>query len=905
MSDSIEIPSQRPLKRPYFLLRTSDGRNHYFRYEIVRAVFHSTDPISRFLPRAEVVGKPDARAPSDQQEPALVYDFSELDLEDPAPLKYISDAEIEAFTAAVDAFLLRDANAATVSSYERELREHFRLPDPVKEKDAYWTYGPKKDRKLLILHGVEYEPETSVTLDTVISHLERNCRLPWGLAQDRVIERIQETGEPLSKFVARPTSNGFLVAGKRIPIEDTKPAKRFPPKLASAFRAAAEDFYRRAHDGNCSSNSEREWRSQFKLPDPKYSQNAYFLCKQDGQTSLLVSLSEKEKEENCIHLCEDPKIPATLNDQPTVASRLASLKPSIWIPVGIAAAGVALIGALATFIANRDTVGPTLDTSIGDNGIVALDDDTPSGPYTITLNFTETIDPGSLLNEAGESNLEVREDRSNVQWALAEVPELVGENQNQIRLTLARSMQEGTDYLVIAKNLSDLKGNITQEIETEFEFDDKLPPAINPERKPTAEGASARMVRIFFTDSLDERSVNDTRNYHIEPIVLAGSADGETKPLTIRDASYNKEDNSITLSVEADQNPFKESREYRATISGIEDTAGNEVDDDAPLIVRFSYVDTLAPKVEDVVANSSQYEIKIRFNESVQPDLSRIDDYLRFEDRNGNRIAIRRANLESANEVIAVETDAALRNGITYTAYVKDVPDRAINPNLLESETRLDFDFVGQSDLEGPSLVEASALSTRLLLTYSEAIDRRITNSDQFGRFVLEDEHQKRYEIAQAEIRDDKPNVLRLQTVELMPDDTQFTITTPGVTDNTRNKGNDKDLSLSFASRTMAGPIELQQAVYDPTTSNVLVKFNRRPTAAVLDSPHWFEFQPELEVKSISVSPDNPRELMVEVGELSPDAPYYQLNVSAELTALDESKPIKTLSTRFNERSGY
>ena len=112
MADSHTVPSSRLLKRPYYLLRTSDARNHYFRYEIVRAIFHSSDPIARFLPRGEVIGKPDARSYQAGEEPRLEYDLSDFELEDPRPLDCLTDSEIDAFAAAVDDFCCAQSRLA-------------------------------------------------------------------------------------------------------------------------------------------------------------------------------------------------------------------------------------------------------------------------------------------------------------------------------------------------------------------------------------------------------------------------------------------------------------------------------------------------------------------------------------------------------------------------------------------------------------------------------------------------------------------------------------------------------------------------------------------------------------------------------------------------------------------------
>ena len=898
MAETHTVPSSRMLTRPYYLLRTSDARNHFFRYEIARAIFHSSDPISRFLPRGEVVGKPDARTHPSGEEPKLEYDLSEFELEDPRPLDYLTDSEIDAFASAIDEFLLRSDSARQVSSYERDLRDAFRLPDPTKEKDAYWTYGPKKDRKLLILHGCEFEPESSWEPDKVVSHLRENCRLPWGLAQEHIIERLVETQEPLAYVVGRPAGSGLAVNGRVIPNDQLKPIKRFPEKMTQAFRLAAEDFYRRAHEDSGTEASEIELRSQFRLPDPAKRPECFFSYKSDQYTGVVISLSETAKEDECLPLCPDPKISNTLNSE-TLADRMGSMKPSLAPMIGGIAAGVALVAGLGIWLATRDTTPPEIDLAYAEKGILAQDRDMADDRTTVTVQFSEAIKSDSFVTDQGESSIVIRHDKTDIPLPLARLPEVSGELKNQLVFNLEKPMEEGEDYRIEFGVISDLSGNETPaNFEVDFEFEDITPPAYDANTPPTSQGNGYNLLRMFFTDELDERTATDLRNYQVEPIAAPGSGI-IAKPLDIQKITLAEDARSVVIRVAALDNPFVEGQEYRAFVSGIEDTSGNEVDEDEPLELAFTYRDSMAPTPLRARADSNQFDITVEFDEVIVLDLDDIDDYVKLSASSGSAPDLRTARLDASRQRLIVEVATGMRNGVDYTIELSDIQDKATPPNTMLEPAALEFKFEGESDVEGPKIASVNAQYSRMIITFDEEVAAKVSNPSVYSRFSLSDEFgNENYTITSAKFREDKPNMLLLVTAEQLPEDVYFTLKYPGVEDKARNVA-PNDSSFTFATRSTYGEIAIQQAVYESESNVVRVKFNRRPEASLIENKDWIRLPAGVTVESVEFSKDNPTEILVKTSGVR-NGIKYTLEISRELKHLNGGQPPSDLRATFD-----
>ena len=174
-------------------------------------------------------------------EGSIVYDVEAIAGQDPRPLDYLAASEIEAFRSAAERFLDAALPTGDLLPAERALRTCLRLPNPDREPECYWTYGPETDRRLLIFWGVERDQGTSLP---PISHealpgasgatvLSKLREMPPQEKQRRALRMLLATGHPLAEFFAArkvgPDGQAVLVYGGQGSSGKAGQADAFPP----------------------------------------------------------------------------------------------------------------------------------------------------------------------------------------------------------------------------------------------------------------------------------------------------------------------------------------------------------------------------------------------------------------------------------------------------------------------------------------------------------------------------------------------------------------------------------------------------------------------------------------------------------------------------------------------------
>ena len=144
---------KRKLDKPYFLLRTHDGINHFLQPQVERMFYSDQNGLSRFMPRATIVDEKGVKAVS--------YQLTKAQAKTLRPLRSITHPELKALKRAAAKFYNPDRQ---LTKFESSLRKAFRLPDPELEPDAYFLWGSRKNPKLLVLWGVEKVPGSSLPI---------------------------------------------------------------------------------------------------------------------------------------------------------------------------------------------------------------------------------------------------------------------------------------------------------------------------------------------------------------------------------------------------------------------------------------------------------------------------------------------------------------------------------------------------------------------------------------------------------------------------------------------------------------------------------------------------------------------------------------------------------------------
>jgi hypothetical protein len=86
--------------------------------------------------------------------------------------------EVEALEQSWQAFLARKTDPKT-DPRARDVMQYFRLPDPLLEPEFYRLYGPRWNRRLLVLWGLEKKPRSSLPVAEATIGLRRKAQPEW------------------------------------------------------------------------------------------------------------------------------------------------------------------------------------------------------------------------------------------------------------------------------------------------------------------------------------------------------------------------------------------------------------------------------------------------------------------------------------------------------------------------------------------------------------------------------------------------------------------------------------------------------------------------------------------------------------------------------------------------------
>lgn len=314
--DAKEFPI-RPLRSPYFILRTTVGGYYLEEKYNEKLVKSPVNRLSLFLADALLVAAPGSDLGEVRYKPR----------KDIRPLRYINEGALQDFIQAASDFYKGGNNAG-----HADLRLNFRLPDPAKEPDAYWVFGERFAPQLLILWGCEKEQGSSLALigegRSVVKEL-RSKAISWTRLFREGIEfiRYKDSQEALKEYLAFPvlSADGRLTHVERFKdgqyVKEevqpggfksfkVRPLKKLPARAITRFKRLSEEFYRKAHLGGCACSLcaaqakgpsagggqgasgrltyEQELRRGFRLPDPELRPDAYFVAGPALNEQLLI-----------------------------------------------------------------------------------------------------------------------------------------------------------------------------------------------------------------------------------------------------------------------------------------------------------------------------------------------------------------------------------------------------------------------------------------------------------------------------------------------------------------------------------------------------------------------------------------------------------------------------------------
>lgn len=720
MSESeLQLPLVRSLSRPYYLLRSPDGRGHYFARDIQRSLFGSKESLVRFLAKGVL---------DDTEKPSEIRYELPGPPESFLPMTHVPPDELKALEAAIASFYERSAaKTSGVTTFEKELRIGFRLPDPDLEPDAYWLYGPAHDQKLLIFGGCEFQPGTALPLaehpriheaETVLEKL-RSREMPADARMELALNLALDPKEVLSDHLLRSRTDprgrviGYSSGQRNYSLRDFKRAGSYPKKAIAEFEEAARLYYAAAYDsGGKPSEAEANLRKGIRLPDPAKHKDRYGLVKSpDGVQRLMAIAQPLVAPSDSLSLVDDPNLdlPPPREDgtvEPTVAERLWKKKSPVAVYASLAAvAMLALVGAAVYFFVLADKEPPTLVE------VDAVDD-----PTQVVLRFSEAIDPASLFAAETSDDDEARQQDQRIVLRDAAGKRLPVRNravneENTAEVILTVDPLAEDRYLVrVEAGLRDTSANRNATLDTverSFDYRDTQPPTL---LQVSADGEVGRRVILIFDEPLDPTSAARLNLYNIQGAELISA-----QPLA--------EAERVVLEAEE---AFVDGERYALTLYGLQDASLMRNARREPTVHEFTYTDILPPELISVEARRVQNQVDLVFTERLDEAVAQSPTRYRIVDLdNGEEVAVEEAMLLEDGKTVVLRT-TVLGNGRRYGLTVNRIADQAPEANELTVTEPVEFFYTGRPDMEGPQLQAARALPNglRLLIRFSEAVDR-------------------------------------------------------------------------------------------------------------------------------------------------------------------------------------
>ncbi len=856
---ALEPKKQRELRKPYYLLRTPDNLGNYFSPQLYNTLKSPKEPLGRFLPKATLL-------PSDTQakrgSETIEYDLTPYLNQDLRPLDHIGESEWRAFKKAAEDFCDPvGAGRPRVTPHELELRQAFKLPDPTLETDAYWTYGPQEDRKLLIFWGAEWKQGSSLKLvspapgtRSIVDCLESKI-IDWSGRQRVMRDIIRDKHLPISRYIGTPVHSAkgeltaVMVEGKKVAAGKLKPLKRLRQSAINQFGSTAATFYSEARtDSGTLSDFESELRRAFMLPDPDKCPASWFSY---GGRPLAVP-SGKEPETDCLYLCEDSEIPLPPTDgratADTIIDRLSERAAPVKLYAAVAASIlVLLLAGYGYYEYQADRSGPEIVNVIAENN-----------PNLVILVFNKPIDPATVepvSNDDAEPQVRIRDLAGRRVEVRTQEPH--PEDGRHIKLTVS-NLKDGTTYTATVSRFTDhtrKRNPVEPGTSADFQFLDTEPPS-----RPliSAHQSDSNKLVLRFDKPLHPTSAQNPANYHIPGFRTVG-------------AELEDEVTTLVLTVQRErpdelESGFIDGGSYDLTITTLTADNAARASIEEPMIIRdFRYVDLIPPAVVDIVP-ATQIELVIVFSEPLDPGSAQAPDNYTLRANDDNLIKVHQARLESDNRSVRLITDP-LFNRIEYTLLVSNVEDRAQpEANRKHGEKPRTFHFTGQEDRSPPAVVEARATPDQreLRVDFDKVLNTATLDP---ANFTVTAETGGLVAVTQVRAFGPTGKQLMLQLDNSLTSAGRYTLNYSEVADRI---GNVAEQGL-FHFRT-EGLVALGNdlKIMDVTvlsSSRISVTFNGELVRATAERPEHFRIEPDVVIAKVTLDPEQKDRVVVQLDE--------------------------------------
>lgn len=750
------------------------GRENYFSPDLQRILFDVNEPLSRFLPPAkwQVPDRVDR-----SKSPQVAYSIPDEIIKTAQPLTTLPRAEIEAFVAAVRAFLAKgELDAKGVPPFIRQCRAEFRLPNPAVDPLAYWIYGPEFDRRLLILWGCEAPGGPSLSLDKAVEAI-REREMAWTDKQELQL-KMAKADPKLGRFLAPRGIDGALtINGTAVPAQKLKRLGQISPREWRAFDDAARGFYARAHpDVADAPPFEKELRRDFRLPGPDTVPGDYY-----RSGSHFVIAIDRWPKEKTLPLTDDPILRSPEDTakaaEPTVSAQLKRREQPPYVrytKVAAALAAVAVI-ALLGWMMRPDHTKPTLAQN--DPAVVR-------DPSTVVLSFSEpvVIPPPSPAPPDRPDTPPLLSFFGNV--ATIKSATVDPASPRTVLIVTDAPLRDGEKYGISITGVTDRSGNVIEPTSAEFTYFDARPPELKVD-EITADTLSNKRLLFTFTKPISEASLNPS-NFMIYDAVDGG----RRVPLANVYFEPDTKDHTV-VAIEA-QDDWTGNKWYRFDLGNVTDASAhpNRVREIPEANRRFQYVDKLPPRIREVIANGGEGVIEVQFSKPIErePALA-LDNYV-VTDPAGSPLKLLPGGtkLNENGDVLTLRLQSGKLSTGRHTLKVLKLADaKGRTPLTKPVERPFQFnDAVNPAPPRPKDRPDADKLTkgaTQLDLAFDRGLPRDGTVTPARFRLCDRDHRPLANEVVAVNVSEENPSRVSLKLKESIDIPGEYTIETNGLSD--------------------------------------------------------------------------------------------------------------------------
>ncbi len=268
------------------------------------------------------------------------------------------------------------------------------------------------------------------------------------------------------------------------------------------------------------------------------------------------------------------------------------------------------------------------------------------------------------------------------------------------------------------------------------------------------------LVDVIFSEKIEQASAESLQNYSI------------TNGINVLVAILDMNQTTVHLSTTTHQ----ANSSYILTVNNILDLAqpSNVIQPNSSYDYEYQPNDKISPQIISAEAMNETH-VDVSFSEAL--DRESAEDERNYSINKG--IVIIEAQLDTNKKIVHIVTTAH-QTGETYTITVNNIKDLAPNPNIIASNSSVQYIYVYQ-DREPPQIEDVQiAYATYLKIIFNEIVERE--SAEKISNYTINNGVQ-----VLGAILDNSLKIVHLTTSEHQPN-TSYTLTVNGVRDRSPNR---------------------------------------------------------------------------------------------------------------------